>query len=726
MLGLINPKPDTKDQTISRTGWLKHLIAALLYLALTILLTWPLLLNLTSAVPGDSNLDSDQNIWNLWWFKTALLDRHSNPYYTDLLYYPYWTKGLPLVFHNLQPLNGLLALPVTALGGPIMGFNFIALFAFTATAFTAYLLAFYLIKDWGAALLAGAFFSFAPLHLGYFNFSNMETMSLEWLPLYVLGLHLWIGRPDTAPSEKSDYRYLLLAALGFVANLLTNWYFVLYASMYTALWLGWQLLRYRQSWRVILRAASLLALAIGVLAGPMLWIIGSALKVSQEFVLVKGLDEEISWSAAPWSFLSSTKTNTAPPQWGIYFFGYVALMLVVCAVMRRRKIGWWWWVAGIFMVLAMGPYLKLSDSPRITETTGIPLPYLLLRQLPLVSISRIVGRFYFVADLAVALLAGYGFLNLKEWLSRRKFVSSIVLKRLVLVLPGLILVLWVGEVQTLPVLLYHPQPNPFYTNYLQNTSDHRPLLELPIPKTNEYAHTRMLNQVYTGRPIVGGYLSRPLRNYYRNEASPLRIVLTTSELNAPPLSTQDFIRPEGQLSLKELLSYYNFGYLVIYNQEFMPVQLSATLKVYQEVLGQTVYQNDQITAFVAPPPVALTTPRLYGGESWYGLETPSDEGGFRWAKNGDGYVGLLAPQAGKGRLSFQAWSFEQENEIILLVNGVETKHLRVTVAPTPYEIELDWQAGVNTLEFKTLAPGLSPGKGDDRVLTFALGQIALR
>jgi hypothetical protein len=465
-----------------------------------------------------------------------------------------------------------------------------------------------------------------------------------------------------------------------------------------------------------------------VLAGPLLWIIWSTLKLNQDFVLVKGLDEEISWSAAPWSFLSSAKISPeiGTQQWGIYFFGYVALILAVCALLRRRKIGWWWLVAGLFMVLAMGPYLKLNDSPRTIETTGIPLPYLLVRQLPLVSISRIVGRFYFVADLAVALLAGYGFLNLKEWLAQRKFASVIFLKRLALVLSTLILVLWVMEVQTLPVVMYHPQPNPFYTEYLQHTNDRRALLELPIPKTNEYAHTRMLNQVYTGRPMVGGYLSRPLKDYYRDVASPWRLVQTTYELNAPPLSTIDFIRPDYQLSLKELLSYYNFGYVVVYNQEVLWIQLSDTLKAYQELFGQAVYQDKEITAFTAPPPVELTAPRLYGGDGWYNLESNPANLIFRWVKNGDGYLGLLAPQAGKGRLSFQAWSFEQDNEVILLVNGVEKTRLHLTTTPTPYEIEVTWQSGVNTFEFKTSASGKSPGKGDTRILTFALGQLELK
>ena len=720
------------NKTLPKITPLYHLFAIVTYLALSIILTWPLVLNFSTAVPGVVEIDADQNIWNLWWFKTALFDRHTNPFYTDLLYYPYWSKGLTLIFHTFQPLNGLIALPVTAFGSPIMGFNFIALFSFTATAFTTYLLAFYFLKNWQAALIAGALFSFAPISLGHFNVSDMSNLSREWMPLYLLFLHRWTGDPQSATlARKPDYRFLYLAGFMLLLNVLTNWYFTFYMLIYTALWGLWQLIKHRREglWKIVLGRFALLGLVSGIFLSPVGWLIFRALQVNQNFILNKGIEVEIAWSAAPWSvFIPGRYTGVgADGQWGFYFFGYVALFLATLAFFYKTPTRWWWTVVVVYLVSALGPYLRFSDSSRNSDHTPIPLPYLLLREIPLVSISRIVFRFSFVADLAVALLAGYRFLNLKQWLAglRVGFLRNYKGVYLEIGLLVLLLCTWILEVQTIPVALYQPQSDTFFTQYLKERPGNGALLEVPIPKTHEYASHRMFNQIYSGRPILQGYLSRPLKEYYREGASPFHLVLSPSEFTAPPLNSADFVAESQQLTLKELLGYYNFDYLVLYKLDFAPAQRAGVLEAYQTKMGQASFESEQIKAYKVPPIAPLVAPRLYSGENWYATERRADSVPFRWANNGDGFVGILAPESGNGVLTFQSWSFDADREIVLMVNGVEKKRLRLTTAPTTYQLELNWSGGVNSLEIKTTSVGSSPGKGDARVLSFALSNLTL-
>ncbi len=80
-----------------------HLVVLIAYLLLTAVMTWPLVMNLTTAIPGDS-FDGWQNYWNLWWIKTALVEQLHNPYTTNALFYP---TGVNLYFHTLNPFNGL-------------------------------------------------------------------------------------------------------------------------------------------------------------------------------------------------------------------------------------------------------------------------------------------------------------------------------------------------------------------------------------------------------------------------------------------------------------------------------------------------------------------------------------------------------------------------------------------------------------------------------------------
>src|SRR5687767_2202981 len=101
-----------------QSGWI-HLAVLLGYIALTALMTWPLARNLATAIPGDS-FDGWQNYWNLWWLKIALIDRQTNPFFTDLLYHP---TGVGLYFHTLNPFNGVVTLPIQLSLGLIPAYN---------------------------------------------------------------------------------------------------------------------------------------------------------------------------------------------------------------------------------------------------------------------------------------------------------------------------------------------------------------------------------------------------------------------------------------------------------------------------------------------------------------------------------------------------------------------------------------------------------------------------
>jgi hypothetical protein len=72
-----------------------------LYALLTIALTWPLVAHLSDRVPAGDN-DLWQNYWNFWWWKTALVDRGTLPYSTDLIYQP---GDVPRVPHAPGPIS---------------------------------------------------------------------------------------------------------------------------------------------------------------------------------------------------------------------------------------------------------------------------------------------------------------------------------------------------------------------------------------------------------------------------------------------------------------------------------------------------------------------------------------------------------------------------------------------------------------------------------------------
>src|SRR5439155_11438681 len=107
-------------------GWRAHLAVLGGYLLLSLAFTWPLVLHIGSAIPGDG-FDGLQNYWNLWWVRHALLDLQTTPFFTNLLFYP---TGASLYFHTLNIFNGLWSLPVQLLSVVAVSYNVVFCFTF--------------------------------------------------------------------------------------------------------------------------------------------------------------------------------------------------------------------------------------------------------------------------------------------------------------------------------------------------------------------------------------------------------------------------------------------------------------------------------------------------------------------------------------------------------------------------------------------------------------------
>ena len=207
-----------------------HIIALGAYTLLALLMTYPLALRLTTAIPGDG-FDGWQNYWNLWWVKTALLDLQQSPYFTQHLYYP---TGYSLLFQTLNIFNAFITLPVQVALGVTASYNFVVLFSFAMGGYGAYLLALHVLRAWrgdgvqAAAFLAGVVFSFSPFHFAHL-LGHMQVLSLEWLPFYVL----YLLRAWQSPQRR--WGDALKAGLFLVLTGLCDWYYVLYLLLFTAL-----------------------------------------------------------------------------------------------------------------------------------------------------------------------------------------------------------------------------------------------------------------------------------------------------------------------------------------------------------------------------------------------------------------------------------------------------------------------------------------------------------
>ena len=206
--------------------------ALLVYIALTIALTWPLALRWTTDLPGaahkDGLEDAYQNVWNLWWMKEALA-RPSNPLITDRLFYP---EHPNLYYHTLSTINMLLAAPITALWGPIAGFNAVAFLSYVLGALGMWWLAYDRTRVHLAALLAGIVYAFSPFHMAaLITDGQLQIVALHWMPFYVLFL--------LRAAEQAGRRNVVLAGLFLVLTAWTDWYYTLFLLLFTAGYAAW-------------------------------------------------------------------------------------------------------------------------------------------------------------------------------------------------------------------------------------------------------------------------------------------------------------------------------------------------------------------------------------------------------------------------------------------------------------------------------------------------------
>jgi hypothetical protein len=277
-------------------------VALIGYLLLTLALTYPLATYFTRAIPGDG-FDGWQNYWNLWWVKVALLEQHTSPFFTDLLYHP---TGVGLLFHTLNPFNGLLALLLQLAFGLFVAYNAIVLLSFVLAGLGAYLLARQGLGPGSsrfAAFTSGAIFAFAPVHFAHL-LGHMQVISLEWIPFFALyllratmkmslrgasfapkqsppargiasaqttGLAMTVRRPPA--EQEASRRDILLAAFFLILVALCDWYFVLYCLIFSVIVAAWIILTARPARRAVggLRAIVAIWLIWGAALSPLLW-----------------------------------------------------------------------------------------------------------------------------------------------------------------------------------------------------------------------------------------------------------------------------------------------------------------------------------------------------------------------------------------------------------------------------------------------------------------------
>lgn len=742
--------PLTTSTAKTGSRWLRwsNCWPPLAYLLLTLILTWPLALHLSDGIVHFVASDHYQNLWNIWWFRTALFEQHHNPFYTDVLFYPYRASQHPLelYFHTLQPAFMLLASPLSYLIGIVSSYNLLVLLSFVISGWGMYFLARYFTQNTAAAFVAGALFDFCAYHFNILSVGQTNLLPTGTIPLFILFLHKSVAPLQPSTEKSHSWLYPSLAIIVLTVASYIDWYYPLYMLMYMGGLLLVVLVRQPRQWRSTFIRFGAIGLGWLVLAGPLLFLTLRATS-DPDIKFKANLEFEVIHSAALFSLFTPLKDmRIAPGAWQQAFFGYTTSVLAIIGLwLGRKQRSWWLWWLGlvvVFSILSLGPYLRLSQTDNTTTavTQGLPLPYLWLQNLPLISFSRSPNRFQVIVEMALSMLAAFGLSGLLDVIENWSRFGQKIRSSLKLALPLLVLAIFGLEMQTLPWPLEKMDRPPIFEQIAQEPGNFA-VMELPITGHGVEDARRMYYQTIHHRPIAGGYIARTLTDYYRGDATAFDDYF--DRINH---LTYVIVNPDNRNDAPlRLLNVYNFRYLIMYKDEYRNGDIIYTnggqdpagdevwhqnYKYILNLLGAAnqIYQDSNITVFRIPQAPATTKPIIYSLVNWYNLESPAKQAPYQWAKADPTLIGTNA-QAQKVQLKLTAWAFQPDSKFSVQVNGQEVAQLTLTATPTNYitpEFNLpqgDFKLVLHNLTQPTSPHSLDPKSNDERDLTLAASYI---
>ena len=155
-------------------------LVLLLYICVTMMMTYPLIINLGSNWIATHNDDVFVKLWDIHWLSNLTSDQ--SLFYTHTIFYP---TGLDLSFHSISwTVTGFSAL-ISPWVNTLTAYNITILWALFSTAYAAYLFIFSLGTSRSAAWFGGLVYSFIPTHVLH-SIPHPDLAHLAFVPLTVL------------------------------------------------------------------------------------------------------------------------------------------------------------------------------------------------------------------------------------------------------------------------------------------------------------------------------------------------------------------------------------------------------------------------------------------------------------------------------------------------------------------------------------------------------------
>ncbi|MDC0041160.1 hypothetical protein OAJ50_00375 [Candidatus Nitrosopelagicus sp.] len=551
----------------------KHGIVLGIFLVLTIILTFPVILDFTSEAAGQGCWDKCHMMWRMWWAGFSF-ENNLDFYYSQYIFQP-----------NGVSIGGNLALFTTGIGailqstlGSTLAWNIIWISGFVSGGYGSFLLANHFTKNFYASIIAGVIFTFSSYHLVHSQF-HIGLGIIVWLPLFILVLFKIL-------EEKSKV-LIVLGSMFLFLGAITHLYFFVILIIFSIVFFSIYIFKQKNVPNKTFMLNFFLILGIGASASLVVLTPGFDSISQWEEVSIR---EHLMYSTSLGALVTPTVHHTSQIQtdYGFWiwmheslidneaetvpesiesysYLGFPAIFLSIIALKFRFRFTWFWIFVGTgFAILSLGPELRIFSN-----LTGIWMPERFLFDfVPGWDEMRSSGRFIIMTHLSLAILSAFTI----NGIMKSKMFSK---KVLILILIGIFSVL-LFDVSASPFPSFTEEIPEIYDE-IKNDKSEFVILEMPIgsDQTGSQSSVPIIGyyQTFHEKPIIGGHESRPtldelaqtdtyfLKNFQRFENDVDIVKQDLSKYGIP------------------ILNYYDIKYAILHKDSPITLTDSSTKRV---------------------------------------------------------------------------------------------------------------------------------------------------
>jgi hypothetical protein len=448
------------------------------FAALTVTLTFPLVLHPGSLTYNLTNNDSQFSIWNVAWVARALVVNPLHVFDANIFFPHRWT----LAYSEANLGAGLLAAPVYWLTRNVYtAHNFVVLLSFVLSGTATYYLLKYLVNDGRAAFVSAIAFAYCQHVLAHFP--HIQLLMTAGLPVALLAFHRMADLPS---PRRGAALGMAMAALAYfcgyyaIFDLLLVGFAVLFVAASRGLW------RDTAYWTAVAVAAAVAIVGVAPLAA-----VYAMIQHTTGFS--RSVEAAGSFYATWSSYLTSSSYAHAwiwaliPKGSDQLFPGFVAGIFGIGGLLSGWMSGRRWRE----LSLLYGSIAVLACWESLGPQAGLyRLTYAIV---PGFSFLRVPARFGLLVALAFAVLSAIGIAQFLKGVSRPTLVAIVLA------------IVTFAELLVPLRLTPTPGPEPAYEQLA--ALPYGALLELPV-HSEKFAFLRsryMLGSTIHWMPLVDAY-----------------------------------------------------------------------------------------------------------------------------------------------------------------------------------------------------------------------------